>query len=73
MANKDKVKNETAEPLDINAMKQAIRQQRQQDRERCILEIERICKEMGFVLGAEPYIENGLTRARAVIYDTQEQ
>ena len=74
MTTKQKEQNGVAEPaqaLDLATAQQVIAAAAQQHRERFAAELDRLCKEYGFALMAEPYLDDGRTRARVVIKDAQ--
>lgn len=62
---------ESTQALDLATAQQMIAAAAQQHRERFAAELDRLCKEYGFALMAEPYFDDGRTRARVVIKDAQ--
>lgn len=62
---------ESTQALDLATAQQMIAAAAQQHRERFAAELDRLCKEYGFALTAEPYFDDGRTRARVVIRDAQ--
>ena len=68
MATKEKSENEPAEPLDINAMKQALEQEEKRRAERFIIEYQRLCAEFGLEVWVHAYFgdDGRLIRERAV-------
>ena len=60
--------NESAEPLDINAMKQALEQEEKKQAERFIVEYQRLCAEFGYEVWFHAYFgdDGRLVRERAV-------
>ena len=68
MATKDNAENETAEPLDINAMKQALEQEEKRQAERFIIEYQRLCAEFGLEVWLHAYFgdDGRLVRERTI-------
>ena len=62
---------EPAQPLDLAAAQQMIAAARQEQRARFAAELDLLCKEYKMFITAEPYFDDGRTRARVVIKDAQ--
>lgn len=63
---------EPAQPLDLAAAQQMIAAAENERRQRFAIEHQRLLKEFGYILYAEPYFDqDGRTRARVVIKDAQ--
>ena len=65
---KDNVEQEMAEPLDINAMKQALEQEEKRQAERFIIEYQRLCAEFGYEVWLHAYFgdDGRLVREKAI-------
>ena len=65
---KDNVEQEMAEPLDINAMKQALEQEEKKQAERFIVEYQRLCAEFGYEVWLHAYFgdDGRLVREKAI-------
>lgn len=65
---KDNVEQEMAEPLDINAMKQALEQEEKRQAERFIVEYQRLCAEFGYEVWLHAYFgdDGRLVREKAI-------
>lgn len=62
---------EPAQPLDLAAAQQMIAAAQQERMRKAAVDLDIFCRERGIVIAAEPYFDDGRTRARVVIKDAQ--